>query len=217
MNNFKINVASKLSNDNIKLQYLLQLCKGKARSCIDSCPLMESGGYDKALDILRKQFGQPHIILSALMSDMLNRKQISVGDGEALWSLVSVMKKCNVTLTQMGYTSDLKSTSNLLKVQSLLPTALQNKWANVAHDILESSEPTFLDMLKFVEKQAEISCNMFSRSVGKAGSRLHTPKEVERPKVRTNVVKTSKRSGFMKKGEVKRKNHTPLEPPLDGA
>ncbi|XP_033100368.1 uncharacterized protein LOC117103861 [Anneissia japonica] len=192
VNNFKTNVASKLSNDNTKLQYLLQLCKDKARTCIESCPLMESGGYDKALEILRKQFGQPHIILSALMSDMLNRKKINIGDGGALWSLVSVMKKCHVTLTQMGYTSDLNSTSNLLKVQSLLPTVLQNKWANVAHTILDDREPTFLDMLTFIEKQAEVSCNMFGRSVGKPASVSNVFRESERPKIRTNVVKTTK-------------------------
>ncbi|XP_033100196.1 uncharacterized protein LOC117103699 [Anneissia japonica] len=158
---------------------------------------MDDGGYNKALDILKKQFGQPHIILNALMNEMLKRKQINVGDGEALWSLVSAMKKCDVTLNQIGYTSDLNSTNNLLKIQALLPTVIQNKWANKAHEILEDREPTFSDMLKFIEKQAEVSCKMFGRHVGRNDKR-----QIEKPKVYANVVKTSKSpSCFICNGE----------------
>ena len=163
MNNFKTNVAAKLSTDGARLQYLLQLCEGKARKCIESCAWLESGGYKTALEVLRKQFGQPHMILSCLMRDLVERRRISAGDGDALLSLVSAMKKCQITLTQMGYVNDLNSTSNLLKVQSLLPTPIQCAWADKANELLKSREPTFTDMTEFLEKKAEISCNMFAR------------------------------------------------------
>ena len=190
INNFKVNVASKLSDDNARLQYLLQLCKGKARACIENCALLESGGYEIAMNVLRKQFGQPHMILNGLINEMLNRKRISNGDGEGLWNLVSVMKKCEVTLNQMGYLNDLNSTTTLLKIQSLLPIRMQNAWADKAHELLEHGEPKFVDMIRFIEKKAEVSCNMFGRSVGKSNTTSHSN---EPPKVKTNNIKTKRK------------------------
>ena len=188
INNFKVNVAPKVSNDNARLQYLLQLCKGKAKACIESCALLEKGGYEVAMALLRKQFGQPHMILNGLINDMLSRKRISNGDGEGLWDLVSAMKKCEAILSQMGFVNDLNSTSTLLKIQSLLPIGMQNGWADKAHDILEKREPTFSDMVKYIEKRAEVSCNMFGRCVGKSGC----SDTKEQPRVRNNNIQTKR-------------------------
>ncbi|XP_033107720.1 uncharacterized protein LOC117109467 [Anneissia japonica] len=161
--------------------------------CIESCALLESGGYNTALEILRKQFGQPHMILNRLMSELLDRKRISAGDGDGLWALVSSMKKCQVTLSQMGYVNDLNSTSNLLKIQMLLPIGMQNAWADKAHDLLQKGEPTFLDMLDFLEKKAEVSCNMFGRSIGKSSNVSIGSSTNERPKVKANNIKTRRK------------------------
>ncbi|XP_071944914.1 uncharacterized protein [Antedon mediterranea] len=162
---FEINVASKLTSDNAKLQYLLQLCKNKAKESIVSCPLLGEEGYKQALEILKRQFGQPHLVLNSLMLKLTNRKEINAGNHEELWGLVSDMKKCQLTLTKMGYTNDLNSTSNLLKIQGLLPRFMQAKWANAAQSILSEREPSFLDMLKFVESQAAVNSNMFGRNI----------------------------------------------------
>ena len=172
ISNFTTNVAAKLSNDSTRLQYLLQLCKGKAHICIKSCALLGEEGYVKALELLKKQFGQPHLVLNALMTNLQKRKQINPGDSEGLWTLVGAMKECQFTLSKLGYTSDLDSTSNLLRVQGLLPNYMQGKWVNKAHEILESREPTFLDLLEFVEKQAEIGSTMFGRQMGSASASM---------------------------------------------
>ena len=99
ISNFKTNVASKLTSEEGKLQYLLQLCKGKAKSCIESCSLLGAEGYERALDLLKRQFGQGHLVLNSLMGNLQKRKQINAGDSEGLWSLVAAMKKCHITLT----------------------------------------------------------------------------------------------------------------------
>ncbi|KAJ8020040.1 hypothetical protein HOLleu_41875 [Holothuria leucospilota] len=151
LSNFETNVESKLSNNATRLQYLLQMCKGKARCSIECCALLGDDGYVQAKSILSRQFGQPHMILNALMNELLNKKPLKPNDA--------------------GYTSDLNSTTSLLKIQSLLPTYLQTAWAKKAHEILyddrEPREPEFVDMLKFLEWHAEISCTMFGRSVSK--------------------------------------------------
>ncbi|KAJ8017951.1 hypothetical protein HOLleu_44328 [Holothuria leucospilota] len=171
LSKFETNVESKLSNNATRLQYLLQMCKGKARCSIECCALLGDDGYVQAKSILSRQFGQPHMILNALMNELLNKKPLKPNDAGSLWDLIASMKKCHVTLTQIGYTSDLNSTTSLLKIQSLLPTYLQTAWAKKAHEILyddrKAREPEFVDMLKFLEWHAEISCTMFGRSVSK--------------------------------------------------
>ncbi|PIK44569.1 hypothetical protein BSL78_18566 [Apostichopus japonicus] len=183
--NFEVNVASKLSGDAARLQYLLQLCKGKARFCIESCALLGDEGYESAKAILKRQFGQPHLILNSLMSKLVSRKSIKANDGESLWKLISEMQRCYVTLTQMGYVNDLNSTSNLLKIHSLLPVYLQTGWANVAQKIHESREPEFNDLLSYLTGQAEISSNMFGRNIGKSSSVVSD----EKPRVKSNFMK----------------------------
>lgn len=100
------------------------------------------------------------------MANLLKRKPISYGDSDGLWSLVGAMKECQITLTKMGYTKDLDSTTNLLKVQRLLPTYMQGRWAKAAHEILKTREPIFKDLLSFVEKQAEVGSTMFGKQMG---------------------------------------------------
>ena len=163
--NFETNIASKLTNLPSKLQYLIQFCTGEARACIEACTLLGDKGYEKALCILKTQFGQPHLVLNALMTKLTKRKQLSPGDTQGLWKLVGDMTQCEVTLTQMGYTSDLNSTSNLLKIQSLLPKFMQAKWVAKAHEILERNEPTFKDMLEFIQLQAKVASTMFGRNL----------------------------------------------------
>ncbi|PIK49227.1 Gag-Pol polyprotein [Apostichopus japonicus] len=62
--NFEVNVAEKLSSDEARLSYLIQLTGGKARSSIECCVLLGDKGYEKAKEILKIQFGQP--ILSCM-------------------------------------------------------------------------------------------------------------------------------------------------------
>ncbi|XP_033103980.1 uncharacterized protein LOC117106683, partial [Anneissia japonica] len=104
------------------------------------------------------------------------------------------MKRCHVTLTKIGYTSDLNSTSNLLRIQELLPMYLKTSWAKKAHSILygnESREPGFKDLLEFLEHQAEISCTMFGRNVSKSHVSSTCSKPANKVSVRTNNVSSN--------------------------
>ncbi|XP_033125449.1 uncharacterized protein LOC117123574 [Anneissia japonica] len=135
---------------------------------------MGSEGYKQAKAILSQQFGQPHIILHSLMRELLDRK-VRPNDSEGLWKLIGSMKKCNITLTQMGYMADLNSTENLLKVQGLLPVYIQTKWAKTAQNILVNGrEPLFLDMINFLEEKAAITSNMFGRNIHRSETQKDT-------------------------------------------
>ena len=70
---FETNIGSKVTDDRMKLNYLVQFCRGRAKESIENCVLMEpSEGYMTALAVLRNQFGQPHLILHALLHEVTN-------------------------------------------------------------------------------------------------------------------------------------------------
>ena len=147
----------------------VQPLKGKARESIEDCILLKPDvGYRRAVDILRDQFGQPHVICHSLLEKVLNRPQIRPNDGVALWALARVMRKCQITVEQMGYGANLDSTDTLLKIQHILPIYLQSGWATRAYDVIVSGvDPRFLHMVEFVEKAAKSANSMYGANIGK--------------------------------------------------
>ena len=58
---FEINVEWRVKEDDEKLSYLIQYCKGAAKDAIENCVMLPpEEGYKEAKEILRKNFGQKH-------------------------------------------------------------------------------------------------------------------------------------------------------------
>ncbi|KAJ8038350.1 hypothetical protein HOLleu_15746 [Holothuria leucospilota] len=77
MHSFETNVEARVKDDKMRLTYLIQFCKGKARGSIEDCVLIRSGsGYKVAKGILAQQFGQNHQVTQALLEKVLEREQI---------------------------------------------------------------------------------------------------------------------------------------------
>ncbi|KAJ8023742.1 hypothetical protein HOLleu_36272 [Holothuria leucospilota] len=188
INNHKASVASKTIDDKTKLAYLIQNCKGKARESIEDCILLKPDeGYRKAIDILRAQFGQPHVICHSLLGKLFNRQQIKPNDGVALSSLARVMRKCQITVEQMKYGANLDSTDTLLKIQRILPIYLQRDWAKKAYEMIGSGkDPKFLNMTEFVERAAKAANSMYGSNIGKA-----VKEQVQNSKGNSGVRKAS--------------------------
>ena len=137
-NQFEATVASRPIDDKAKLMYLIQFCSGTAKSSIENYIFLNAKeGYAKAKQILSEQFGQSYIVTTAHMKRVLNRTPLRPNDGEALWDLARDMRKCEIVLSQMGYSADLNSSDNLLHIQQLLPIHLQSEWAKQAHGLMK--------------------------------------------------------------------------------
>ncbi|XP_038075994.1 uncharacterized protein LOC119743926 [Patiria miniata] len=109
--------------------------------------------------------------MHALLRKVTNRGQIRQNDGNALWDLARDMKKCQITLSQLGYNADMNSSENLLKVQRLLPVHLQADWAKKAQVTIESKrEPSFAQMTEFIETKAKTASNMYGQNITKTFS-----------------------------------------------
>jgi hypothetical protein len=60
------------------------------------------------------------------------------------------MQKCEITLSQLGFKSDIDNMDNLRRLVKRLPMHVRGKWVDVAHSITESSrEPHFSDLVQF--------------------------------------------------------------------
>ena len=166
--NFDVNVGSKITDDNSKLTYLLQFCKGKAKQSIDNCVLLGPAGYYKAREILDMQYGNAHVVAHTMLQRVCNRSQIRTNDADALWDLARDLQHSLITLSKIGAHV---STDQLLKIQHVLPLRLQGEWAKKARDVIQRGrEPTIGDMAAFVREAALVSSTVYGRSVGQLPS-----------------------------------------------
>ena len=163
INNFKCNVASKIDDDRLKLSYLIQHCVGEPKEAIENCVILDAEeGYDKALNILLKNYGRPHIVARAYIKDLTEGPQLKGSDTAGLMKMSTKMEKCLMTLTQMGYASDLNNSENLLRIVRRLPMHLRTKWVDRADQIIEAgTESLFSDLVRFMEKRARM-VNIFT-------------------------------------------------------
>lgn len=70
--NFETNIESKISDDNLRLSYLIQYCKGEAKLCIEDFVLLEpSDGFKRARSILYSRYGRPHVIASSYIEKLV--------------------------------------------------------------------------------------------------------------------------------------------------
>ncbi|KAJ8021094.1 hypothetical protein HOLleu_40865 [Holothuria leucospilota] len=168
VNGFEVNIASKNIDDRSKLMYLIQFCVGQAKESIEDCVLMPPGvGYRTAWQILRNQFGQGHLVTKSLVDKVVNREPIKPNDGKGLWDLERQMRKCQITLSQLGNVASMNNADTLMKVQNLLPLHLQKEWAKRAHGLIQMNvEPQFYHMTEFLEQSAQIANNMYGQNIG---------------------------------------------------
>ena len=74
-----MNVAGLADDPRKKLTYLIQYCSGEAREVIENCHVSESKeGYDRAKEILRLQFGRPHIVARAHINELAKGQSINI-------------------------------------------------------------------------------------------------------------------------------------------
>ena len=178
VNNFKANLNS-VADDRVRLNYLIQHGKGEAKEAIEDCVILEpTEGYQEALDILSRMYGRPHVIARAYINQLINGTTIKPNDSNGLSKLGLLMQRCQMTLTQMGYTSDLNNSENLLKIVRRLPMHVRVRWAEKANSVIESgSEPSFTELMHFVQARARVANTMYVQDLN-----VNQEKGREKPK-----------------------------------
>lgn len=164
MKNFETNIEAKVSDNQQRLSYLIQYCVGEAKNSIEDCVLLDTNeGYNRARSILFSRYGRPHVIARSYVEKLVYGAQIKASDVEGLSKLSLEMQKCEITLSKLGFSSDIDNSENLRRIVKRLPMHLRVKWVDVAHSITESGrEPRFKDLSRFIEQKSHIAASMYS-------------------------------------------------------
>ncbi|CAG2222126.1 unnamed protein product [Mytilus edulis] len=172
--NFETNVECRVTDDQLKLSYLIQYCKGEAKSSIEDCVLLEKKGYERARSILHSRYGRSHMIVRSYIENLVYGAPIKASDFESLSKLALEMQKCEITLSQLGYVSDIDNTDNLRKIVKRLPMHLRVKWVDIAHSITENGrEPRFSDLANFIDKKSRLASSMFGLDLVRENSNTY--------------------------------------------
>ncbi|CAB4009643.1 Hypothetical predicted protein [Paramuricea clavata] len=168
MRNFELNVENRVQETSVKLSFLIQYTSGKAREAIENCVILPADeGYAKAKEILRKNFGQKHIIVRAFVERVTKGPQIKPGEPDKLMQLARNMRNCLLNSTQLNYKADINAMDTLSKIVKKLPSYLQAKWAERSGTLIGCDiEPEFQHLTEFVEKNASTANTIFGKLVG---------------------------------------------------
>ena len=170
INNFVTNIENRVSDSRLRLSYLIQYCTGEAKRSIEDCVLLEpTEGYLRAKQILQENFGRPHIITRTYIERLVNGPRLASGDSRGLVNLAREMEKCEITLSKLGFNSDINNTDNLKRIVSRLPVHVQGRWADKADMLLqeEMREPDFSDLSKFIKKRARVASSVYGLELSK--------------------------------------------------
>ena len=184
ISSFDVMIDARNIPDSAKLSYLIEYCDGKARKLIEDCLVDKTNGYKTARRILDKEFGKRHDIARAHIDSLTKGAQIAATDYEGLIQLSEDMRKCLSTLREIGYMSDVDSTSTLYAIMRRLPNFLREKWVErTVHFSDRDEEPTFEDFMNFVEKKALAHKTSFGKELIRLkASEKRQPTEVKKTK-----------------------------------
>ena len=157
---FEMKIASKLDDDREKLHYLEQnLIPGcKPHTIVESCMYLEDG-YQQAMQILNKRYGQRTTIAAAFMDRIASQQQLSADNGEALDKFSLLLLSCKNALgNDCSFMSDPRTLRN---ITVKLPTPLLHRWRRRADDLEENQgrPAVFEDLVDFVVREARIATN----------------------------------------------------------
>ncbi|XP_045206017.2 uncharacterized protein LOC123558205 [Mercenaria mercenaria] len=73
-----------------------------------------------------------------------------------------------MTLSQIGFVSDIDNSENLRRLVRCLPMHLRTKWADIAHSIYESGrEPNFSDLTRFIDERSRVASSVYGIDIVK--------------------------------------------------
>ena len=153
---FEGNIESRTSDPRKILSYLIQFCTGEAKRAIECCRLLDpTHGVLEAKRILRERYGQPFVIAQSLLNQIVTGPEIKSSDQKALFELANDMESCKLTLTELGYVSEINASYNLRRITNRLPRHLKAKWLDCAGKIRDDGkEPLFDELFSFIRKSA---------------------------------------------------------------
>ena len=146
-------VDSKSIDDSAKLSRLLHYCNGTAYAAIKNC-ILDPNGYQLARHILKKRFGDKHLIAQKIISDLKHSK--SVVNAKDLQFLSDDLKLVVASLTNLDLLNEIGNQPTINSIVERCPKVVKSKWRTTAlkHREDKGSYPGINEFEKFIAKQS---------------------------------------------------------------
>ena len=178
-------------------QLLLQHLEGEAKRSVKGYAT-DSRGYVLSLKRLKYLFGQRPLIAQAVLGKVTKGKAVPNDDVKGLTELYYSINDCLVTLRQLNYGSDLKSSDTLRQVIQRLPSKMHMKWAEYSLIIRRKEEPNLEHLNEWLQarvlamKEAYLPDSTKKSKEGKfTAATTVVEKKREKPKTSCNLCKNN--------------------------
>ena len=156
--NFKEIVERSIDGQTARLNRLIKYTTGEAKELIKHC-VHESKAdcYDKAINLLNKEYGNKYKICSAYMEELRKWPQIKQNDAAAYKKFYRFSLRC-LTLQKRGELEVLNSPISIRQLQLKLPNSQQDKWSKIVETTRrqQGREANFEDFVEFVDFETSV-------------------------------------------------------------
>ncbi|KAK0134384.1 hypothetical protein N1851_030041 [Merluccius polli] len=183
-NDWKASYQTLIDRKNIpaeeKLYYLQRYVGGPAKKAIENYFLLGTeSAYNAAWTVLPERYGSPFLIAKAFRNKLDAWPKISTKGSTELQEFTDFLASCEAAMSQMKGLEVLNDCHENQKILTKLPDWLTARWSRKVIEEEEQSHtyPSFSQFVKFLTREAKISCHPVSS--------LHAlkPSECERFKV----------------------------------
>ena len=131
-------ISVKLTTDEERLHYLDQYTIGRPNEIVSACLHLDaSKGYSEARDLLQKRYGSPEQIATAYLDRVLNWKNISRDDIDALEEYSVTLISCRNAVSCVPFgASELQNPKTMRIILAKLPFYLQEKFRRIVDNII---------------------------------------------------------------------------------
>lgn len=156
VSSFEDYVCSRTSSNADKFQLLCSLTKGDAHLIVEACiTLPKDDRYQAARKQLEEIYGNPHLIVSAIICRLDGLSQISEGDGQALRRFAIELRRCEISLRGLKASCRVDAPEKIQAIASKLPYDLRKQWRRHATDLALKGEVTFENLVTFTKIEAD--------------------------------------------------------------
>ena len=134
-----------------KLTRLIQSTSGEAKMAIKNCALVGGQvGYDQAIALLRKRFGNSNLIARSIIDNLISSKNVSPKDLAQLADNISI---AHTTLKKLSMLPEIDTEGSTLGILQRCPHFVKAPWRRKALKLKDSSGeyPKFEDFFKIYD------------------------------------------------------------------
>ena len=168
---FKQLIEPSTPDPTLRLTRLLTHTTGDANTAISSIDPGDSRCYERALTILKEQFGSKYIIATSILSN-LNNGPIAATPKQ-IRSLAYELKNAEVTLTNENMYSEINTQTCVVSVCKRLSKELREKWTSLTtrNQRKHGDYLSFSEFVSFVEEEAgRLNDPVFGREAFEKGA-----------------------------------------------